>query len=89
MGNTQRLQSEEPDMEFREDPLLYLRNIDRQMENEIGGQTRWGEAETNDRSRKQKKWPCYNDKGRNDMSGEFPYRSNRNYQRSIVAQNVE
>ena len=44
MRNTKRLKSDEKYLQFREEPLVYMRDIYRHMQNEIGGQTWWGEA---------------------------------------------
>ena len=71
MGNTQRLQIGAPDLEFREDLLVNLRNIDRPMQNGIGGRTRWGDAETYGETRQPKKGSFYIGKWRNDLRGSF------------------
>ena len=62
MGNTKRLESEETDLKFRGDCLVYLRTIDRQMQNEMGGQNRRGGAESYDHTREPKKGGGYNGK---------------------------
>ena len=67
MESTQKIQSGAPDLEFREDSIAYMSNINRQMQNEIGEQTRRGGADTYDRTRKQKKGARYDDKGRNHI----------------------
>ena len=69
--SAKRLRSGEPDLEFREDWLVYFRTIDRQLGNEMGGETRWGDEDTYDRTRKQGKGSKYNDKGGNGTSGTF------------------
>ena len=79
VGNTKRLKSDEPDQEFREEALLYLRDIGRQMQNEIGEQTRLGDAETYDRDRKPTTGSRYHGKGRNGHRGTSSYRNSRNY----------
>ena len=69
VGNTQILEREEPDLQSREQFLAYLRTIDRQMQNEMGGRNRRGGGDTYDRSkaeemirlqRYRKKWPPRN-----------------------------
>ena len=46
MGNTYGVASEEPDLKFREDPLVYFCTIYRPMGNELGEQTRRGDEDT-------------------------------------------
>ena len=55
MRNTKGIESDEPDLKFGEDVLVYLRPIDRQVQNEMVEQNRRGDAETYGHTRKPQK----------------------------------
>ena len=57
---------------------MYLRTIDKQMDMNWGGQTRWGDADTYDRSKTEYRGE-YNDQGRNATRVTFRNRHNINY----------
>ena len=49
---TKRLKSEEHDMDVRDEFLVYMRDINRHMQHEMGDINRLGNAETYDRTRR-------------------------------------
>ena len=75
------LQNDEQEPKSRGDFLVYLLNINRQMQNKIGEQTRRVGADTYDRNRKPKKGARHNGTGRTDLRGTFQNRTNKNYRR--------
>ena len=77
MENAKMIDCAEPDLKYRVDHQVYLRTIDRNMQNECGGETRWGDSDTYDHTRKPIKVAKNNGNGRlNDFGGAF--RNNRN-----------
>ena len=52
MEFAQRVECEVGDLKFREESSVYLRTTDRQLQYELGEQTRWGDADTYDNTRK-------------------------------------
>ena len=64
VGNTKRLGIGEPYRDVREEPQVYLRTIDRQLQNELIEQSRWGDADTYGHTRKPRKRAKNNDKGK-------------------------
>ena len=59
------------DLNFREDFLVYRRDVDTVLEKETGG-NKSSIADTYDRGRKLTKGKRYNDKGKNPPKGTFP-----------------
>ena len=55
MEFTDRAGIGEPDLQFRDEPQVYLRTMDSQLQNELGEQTRWGNAYTYGHTRKHNK----------------------------------
>ena len=60
-----------PDLEFREEFSAYLGTEDRQLRNELGEQSRWGDAATYGRTRKCRKRQALWQMKRNDSSRTF------------------
>ena len=73
------MESELPDLKFRADFSVYFRTSDRQLQNELGEQSRWRAGYTYDHARKSPGKDKHNDKGTgNDSGGTFrrDYRDN-------------
>ena len=82
MGNTKRIDGDEADLKAREELQVYLRTIDRHMQNALGEQARWGAEDTYGHTRKPTKGAKNIDKGEgNDFRGTF--RNNRNNYRCV------
>ena len=48
----QRAESDVQDLRHRSDSQVYFRTIDRQLQNDMGEQSRWGDADKYDHTRK-------------------------------------
>ena len=68
MGFVKRAGRDVPDLKLREAHQLYLRAIDRQLRNQLGAQSRWGDVDTYDHNRKPPGKCMRNDRGTGDYS---------------------